>query len=98
MQLEPFALGIDLGGSSVKAVAVTRKGKPLARYNESFDPDQRMHFAETIRNLTRRVATELGLPAERIGLSAPGLAAQHGRTIAYMPGRLRGLVDLDWSK
>lgn len=93
-----YAIGIDLGGSSVKAVAVAPEGEPLARYNESFDPDRTMHFAETIRELTQRMAKELGLQAERMGLSAPGLAARDGQSIAYMPGRLHGLVGLDWSQ
>ncbi|MBI4664528.1 MAG: ROK family protein [Verrucomicrobia bacterium] len=93
-----YVLGIDLGGSSVKAVAVTPSGRALARFNEPFDPKRRMDFAETIRRLVRRVGAERGQPAQRIGLSAPGLAAKDGRSIAFMPGRLRGLVGLIWSE
>lgn len=97
MKPETFALGIDLGGSSVKAVAVTPEGKALARGNEPFDSDRPMHFAETIRALIRRIEKEQGRSAQRIGLSAPGLAAKDGRSIAFMPGRLSGLVGLDWA-
>ena len=93
-----YALGIDLGGSSVKAVAVTRGGETLGKYNEPFDSEQRMHFAETIRALIKRIAAERGAPPERIGLSAPGLAARDQRSIAFMPGRLHGLVGLIWSE
>ena len=92
-----YAVGIDLGGSSVKAVAVTPPGKPLARYNESFDPDRPLHFAETVRALMARCKTERGEAPERIGLSAPGLVAPDGRAVAFMPGRLEGLVGLNWS-
>ena len=92
-----YAIGIDLGGSSVKAVAVTPEGKALARHNVVFDPEQRMHFAETIRELVRQIESEQGAPPERIGLSAPGLAAKDSHTIAFMPGRLDGLVGLIWS-
>ncbi len=92
-----YLFGIDLGGSSVKAVAVTLAGETLARYNEPFDPDRRLHFAETIRQLLDRVTTEQGTVPDRIGLSAPGLAAKDGRSIAFMPGRLDGLVGLDWT-
>lgn len=93
-----YAIGIDLGGSSVKAVAITPEGKALARYNEAFDPERPMHFAETIRALVQHAETEQGRAAERIGLSAPGLAARDGRSIAFMPGRLHGLVGLNWSQ
>jgi len=93
-----FSIGIDLGGSSVKAVAVARDGSELERCNEAFDPDRRLHFAETIRSLVRRLTTSLKKPPEHIGLSAPGLASGEGRSIAYMPGRLHGLVGLNWSE
>ena len=92
-----YFLGIDLGGSSVKAVAVTRTGEALQRENVAFDPERPMHYAETIRELVARLASELGEPAGAIGLSAPGMAAQDGRSIASLPGRLGGLAGLDWS-
>lgn len=95
---EPLALGLDLGGSSVKAVVVTPAGVARARYHESFDPDRRLHFAETIRALTQRAAADCGGLVARIGLSAPGLAARDERSIAFMPGRLEGLVGLDWTR
>ena len=93
-----YCLGIDLGGSSVKAVAVTREGQTLARFNESFDADRPMHFAETIRDLVKRVEADNGAAPKYIGLSAPGLAARDGRSIAFMPGRLQGLVGLVWAE
>ena len=89
-------LGIDLGGSSAKAVLLTETGETLERFQEAFDPARRLHFAEMIRALCARVAKDYG-PLGRIGLSAPGLAAADGRSIAFMPGRLEGLVGLDWT-
>jgi glucokinase len=92
-----YLLGIDLGGSSVKAVAVTPDGTALARYNESFDPDRPLHFAETIGAVAERAAAGQGGRPERIGLSAPGLAARDARSIAFLPNRLPGLENLDWT-
>lgn len=92
-----YLLGIDLGGSSVKAVATTPTGEALARYNESFAPDRPRHFAETIRSVVARAQAERGAPPARIGLSAPGLAAADGRAIAFLPNRLPGLEGLDWT-
>ena len=92
-----YLFGIDLGGSSVKAVAVTPAGDTLDRFNEAFDPARQLHFAETIRDLLARVTSQQSQPPSRIGLSAPGLAATDGRSIAFMPGRLDGLVGLDWT-
>lgn len=92
-----YVLGIDLGGSSVKAVAVTPDGKTISEFNDAFDPNHKLHFAETIRGIVDRVTEEQGGAPARIGLSAPGLAAKDARSIAFMPGRLEGLVDLDWT-
>ena len=93
----PVVLGIDLGGTSVKAVVVTSDGKRLAQFNESFDPERHLHFAETIRALVTRVAAEHGGAPRAIGLSAPGISAKDSRSVAFMPGRLAGLEGLVWS-
>jgi glucokinase len=93
-----YAIGIDLGGSSVKAVAMTPEGKALVRYNERFHSEPLMHFAQTVLGLAVRIEKEQGTPPRWMGLSAPGLAAKDERSIAFMPGRLEGLVGLNWSQ
>ena len=91
-----YALGIDLGGSSIKAVAVTAAGETLAQASEPF-VDRDMEWAVKLRTLADRLQRERGAPAQAIGVSAPGLAAKDARSIAVMPGRLQGLVGLDWT-
>jgi len=93
-----YALGIDLGGSSIKAIAVTPEGELLSRHNLEFDPAKNMEWAEKIRALVQHLQRESGAPADGIGLSAPGLAAADGRSIVCMPERLQGLEGLDWTK
>ena len=103
-----YAIGIDLGGSSVKAVAVSPEGKVLLQQTADFVDDARKDWAAKIRELVRdfRTRTSRGNAAgpaapdraPAIGLSAPGLAAADARSIAYMPGRLQGLERLDWTK
>jgi predicted NBD/HSP70 family sugar kinase len=44
-----YAIGIDLGGSSVKAVAISFSGEIIERVNEDFDVDQQFDFAKKIR-------------------------------------------------
>lgn len=89
--------GIDLGGSSVKAVAVTTEGGTLAQSNREFDPDAPMQWAERVGAALDEFRRECGSCAVSIGISAPGLAAADGRSIAVMPGRLEGLEGLDWT-
>ena len=91
-----YILGIDLGGSSIKAVAVTPAGETLAHASEPFE-DRDMQWATRMHEIVARLEWERGGPAQAIGVSAPGLAAKDGRSIAVMPGRLHGLVGLDWT-
>jgi glucokinase len=93
-----YAIGIDLGGSSIKAVTATPAGEALSRHNIDFDPDKNMEWAEKIRALVQQLQQERSGLAGSIGVSAPGLAAADGRSIACMPERLQGLEGLDWTK
>jgi len=92
-----YGLGIDLGGSSIKFVAVTPGGETLSKGQEEFDPEIPMQWADLIRRRISRISDENKFPPAWIGISAPGLAARDGRSIACMPGRLSGLAGLDWA-
>ena len=89
-------IGIDLGGSSVKAAAVTREGTLLESLNLPF-VDRDMEWALRVEEAVESLRTKLGDPVG-IGLSAPGLAAADERSIAFLPGRLEGLEGLDWTR
>src|SRR3954469_23858899 len=91
VERETFTLGIDLGGSSVKAVAVTPEGKLLGATNVPFDVNEQLDWARGIRQIVHELASKQAACAQPAGISAPGLAAVNGRSIARMPGRLKGL-------
>ncbi len=93
-----YVLGIDLGGSSVKAAALTTDGSVLAEAHRPFEAERPGHFAETVRALAREMIHERGSAPASIGMSAPGLPARDGRSIAYLPNRLDGIEGLDWSR
>jgi glucokinase len=93
-----YAIGMDLGGSSVKAIAVRPEGTILHRRTFEFDPDQPMEWASQMREYLGILEKEQGAPAASVGVSAPGLAAPDGRSVAFMPGRLQGLEGLDWTE
>lgn len=93
-----YAIGIDLGGSSVKAVAVTTAGEILQRENRDFDPQQEFDFARAIQGIFTDLQERQGSAAACFGLAAPGLAARDQTSIAFMPGRLHGLEGLNWTE
>jgi len=92
-----YAIGIDLGGTRIKTVAVHADGRPISEMTLDFDPAESMDWAEKIRGLVCKIQSQCGAPAARLGLAAPGLAAADGRSIAHLPGRLHGLEGLDWT-
>lgn len=94
----PYAIGVDLGGSSVKAVAVTRSGQLLAKTTQTFPARVRLGWAEVVREAIECLERKCKGPVASIGLSAPGLAARDARSIASMPGRLQGLEGLEWTR
>ncbi|HEV8543637.1 MAG TPA: ROK family protein, partial [Verrucomicrobiae bacterium] len=93
-----YAIGIDLGGSSVKAVAITSSGEILQRVNQDFDAGEAFDFAKTIKDVFFGIQDKQGREAACFGLAAPGLASRDHTAIAFMPGRLHGLEGLNWTK
>jgi glucokinase len=103
------AIGIDLGGTNIKGVAVRPDGTTLTQTQNSFAAEQRLVWADKIRSLIQQIQNEIApkeLPADSldspatpvVGVSAPGLASADGRSISHMPGRLHGLEGLDWTE
>src|SRR4051794_37828314 len=102
------AIGIDLGGSNIKGVAVTADGDTLTQTNLGFEPEEKMVWADKIRGMVRQIEDEARPKTARespapstpsaVGVSAPGLAAADRRCISHMPRRLQGLEGLDWTE
>ena len=97
-----YGIGIDLGGTRIKsarfdlatgtllatAMTPTRDGERIG--NEPA-------FAVGIRELVQQHEDEIGEKASVVGISAPGLADRDGSCIRFMPGKLDGLENLNWS-
>ena len=93
-----WAVGIDLGGTQLKAVAVDASGRVFARAVYPTE-DGRTTPVDWIARAGRALVEFSGTAGTApafVGVCAPGLAAGDARSIAHMPGRLAGLVGLDW--
>ena len=94
------ALGIDIGGTQIKAAAFSETGELLFQRTlptEDGEATGSPAFAVNVRTLVDELE-QLAGRAETIGISAPGLADDEGRMIAYMPGRMHGLEGFDWAE
>src|SRR5687767_2540423 len=91
------AIGIDLGGTRIKAVVIDALGNVLLElYQPTRDGDDSIWknaVAKAVKDLQNKVKSH----QEVIGISAPGLSNESNSAIAYMPGRLQGLENFYWS-
>ena len=91
-------IGIDIGGTNIKALALAEDGAVL---RESLVRTQAETGANWLANVRKALADvcDGAAPADLcIGIAAPGLAAPSRESIAHMPGRLAGLEGLIWKE
>ncbi|HIG27590.1 MAG TPA: ROK family protein [Verrucomicrobiales bacterium] len=93
-----YGIGIDLGGTNVKMVVVHPDGELVQQTQFRFDQDRPMDWASGIKEQVKAISVRQEGCPEFVGLSAPGLTAEDGASIAHMPGRLKGLEGLNWSE
>src|SRR5712664_2877223 len=92
-----YGIGIDLGGTNIKIVAVSAEGQMLERSTCETQTDSPGSWVETIKQRIKEIEKTQAEAARWIGLAAPGLAARDRLSIASMPGKLRGLEGLNWT-
>lgn len=96
-----YIVGIDLGGTQIKAAAFTPDGSVLHRETHPTHDGERVGgvpaWASAVGSLLEAWTTRFGGPAHRIGLAAPGMPAADSRSIAFMPLRMDGLEGFNWS-
>ena len=88
-----FVLGFDVGGTRLKAGAVSRKGKLLA---QEIVPTGALEGPKallmSIVAIARALEKRMGGPASAVGLGLPG-AIDPERGVVLLPGRLKGLEN-----
>jgi len=91
------AIGIDLGGTRVKAVLVDDIGNVL---HEVIVPtlDQQGKWKDSVKSAFNQLNKNLNEKEFYVGLSAPGIPDKYNKCIQLMPGRLKGIEGFDWAE
>jgi len=91
-----ITIGIDLGGTRIKGVAIDVEGNILHQAytatNDGAGEVWKAAVAKTVNDLRQK----LNIQISAVGISAPGLPNHENTTIAFMPGRLEGLENFVW--
>jgi len=67
-----YAIGIDLGGTSIKAMAISADGKVLSKINRPFDADRKFEWAEKIRTLIPELQSQQDAAPVALAWKLPG--------------------------
>lgn len=90
------AIGLDIGGTSLKSVVVTDAGAVVSRDVtplEIADP----RWPQRVRERVRELEAGERCRVMDLGVAAPGIAGADGRSIYWMQGRLAEVQGLDWT-
>ncbi len=96
--MSDIVIGIDLGGTRIKVVAINGEGEVLYQYyHPTNDGDDRV-WKNAIAKAVQEINDEIKCENVLVGISAPGLPNKGNTAIAYMPGRLQGLENFNWAE
>ena len=96
-------IGIDLGGTRIKGVAIDAEGNVLHQAftatNDGEGEVWKSAIAATVNDLILQLVSVQKINAQTlpVGISAPGLPNNDNSAIGFMPGRLEGLENFIWS-
>src|ERR1051325_8359019 len=91
-------IGLDVGGTAIKALVFGPEGEKLVEETATTGDDGTKAWLEHARTVVRSVLAACPAGGAAVGGAPPGLPARDGRSIASMPGRLAGLEGLNWQQ
>ena len=91
------AVGIDLGGTRIKAAVLDPGGRVLHQQYMPTNDSNEAVWKGAVQQAVQECASRLSNPDFIVGISAPGIPNEANAAIAYMPGRLEGLQHFNWA-
>ena len=91
-----ITIGIDLGGTRIKGVAIDTDGNILHQVYTATNDGEGEVWKAAVAKTVNDLKQKLNVQKTPVGISAPGLPNHENTTIAFMPGRLEGLENFVW--
>lgn len=92
-----YTIGIDLGGTRIKGVLLDEAAQLLAEIYTPTNDGEGEVWKQAVLQTVRELQHKAGGPVASVGISAPGLPNPNNSAIGFMPGRLQGLENFNWS-
>jgi glucokinase len=90
------AIGIDIGGTRIKAVLIDKDGNVLYHHYRPTEDNADMSWRQTVVDIVLDIKARFTEYDLVLGISAPGLPNENNTAIAHMPGRMQGLENFNW--
>lgn len=90
-------IGIDLGGTRIKGVLLDNQRNVLEQLYTPTNDNELAGWRDAVLECVNSLQSKAGTQQLPVGISAPGLPNATNTSIAFMPGRLQGLENFDWS-
>lgn len=94
---QAFAIGIDLGCTRIKAVLMDATGIIFHHFTMDTNDGDNARWKAAVQDAVKALKDKIGASDFVIGISAPGLPNEKNTSIAFMPGRMQGLENFEWS-
>ena len=93
-----IVIGVDLGGTRIKAVAINTEGDILYEHVQPTNDGDDKVWKSAVETAVHKIQSKLQNKNMVVGISAPGLPNSSNSAIAFMPGRMQGIENFNWSK
>lgn len=92
-----LAIGVDIGGTYTKVVALDDGGAVVHRARLATDDTATSELPADVRREVALIEAAIG-PTSCVGVACPGLVRADGDAVYWMKGRLEVLEGLDWAR
>ncbi|MGZ8556730.1 MAG: ROK family protein [Chitinophagaceae bacterium] len=92
-----MTIGIDLGGTRIKAVVINTYGKVLHQLHKPTNDGDDTIWKQAVAAIVKDLQAATHQHKFKVGISAPGLPNDNNTAIAFMPGRMQGLENFNWT-
>ncbi len=92
-----YFIGLDLGGTNVKGLVIDSKGEVFKQHYIATQDSGNGSWQQNVLEMVEYLKQGLSHDIIAIGLSAPGLPNDRNSCIAFMPSRLAGIENFDWT-